>query len=466
MKFKYFSVILLVAFGGCKKFIDVPPPTTQLVKRTVFASDATASAAIAGLYESAVYGPIGGGPTGISALLGLSADEFSMYPNSNALYNELYTNTLSASNAPELWKNLYSLIYQSNAALEGFTSSGKVNDSLKTQLTAYAKFIRALSYFYLVNIYGDVPLVTTTDYKANSVVSREPADQVYDLIISDLNDCINTLHESYRDLADSPTLARSLPNVSAARALLSRVFLYQEQWQSASDQATAVINNAHYQLLENVNDVFLAGSAEAIFQFEGPNNGYNAPDANFAAGAQYGSIYLPFYPFVINANLVNHLAADDLRNNWITALAADAITYKLPYKYKLLYTGLPPAEYPTVLRLAEQYLIRAEAKAYQNDIDGALNDLNVIRNRAGLADTSITSQPSILNAIYRERQTEFFTEYGHRWLDLKRTHMINSVMTAVTPLKGGVWNSDVDDLYPLPLTEVRSNPQLTQTPGY
>ena len=95
----------------------------------------------------------------------------------------------------------------------------------------------------------------------------------------------------------------------------------------------------------------------------------------------------------------------------------------------------------------------------------AAADLNVIRQRAGLTNTTATGQQAILNAILHERQVEFFTEWGHRWFDLKRTGNVNAVMSVVTPQKGGIWNANWA-LYPIPISEITLNPNLKQNPGY
>jgi hypothetical protein len=110
-------------------------------------------------------------------------------------------------------------------------------------------------------------------------------------------------------------------------------------------------------------------------------------------------------------------------------------------------------------------LIRAEARAQQGNVSGAAGDLNVIRTRAGLPNTSATNSQGLLSAILLERRFELFTEYGHRWLDLIRTGNANAVMNIVTPQKGGVWET-TDELYPIMLTEIQSDPNLTQNPGY
>jgi hypothetical protein len=129
-------------------------------------------------------------------------------------------------------------------------------------------------------------------------------------------------------------------------------------------------------------------------------------------------------------------------------------------------------EYFMVLRLGEQYLIRAEARAKQGNIGGAQSDLNVIRNRAGLPNTTASDEASLITAILKERRVELFCEWGHRWFDLKRLGKIDEVMNIVTPIKsnGTVQWQSYKALYPLPLGDLFinniQNPYLTQNPGY
>jgi hypothetical protein len=161
----------------------------------------------------------------------------------------------------------------------------------------------------------------------------------------------------------------------------------------------------------------------------------------------------------------------DLRlSNWIGHVTADNITYYYPNKYKISVGPFAVTEYEIVFRLAEQYLIRAEARAQQNKLTGvnsASSDLNMILSRAGLPVTTATSQTGLLNAILLERQKELFTEWGHRWLDLKRAGKIDAVMSVVCPLKGGTW-SPYKSLYPILQSEIDKNPGMTgqQNPGY
>jgi len=168
---------------------------------------------------------------------------------------------------------------------------------------------------------------------------------------------------------------------------------------------------------------------------------------------------------------MNAFEPGDLRfSNWVgqdtvpTAGTTDTVFYYYPYKYKAVDDTLI-TESLMVMRLAEQYLIRAEAKTRQADLTGAASDLNQLRTRAGLPPTAATSQSQLLAAIAHERQVELFTEFGDRWLDLKRTGALDAVMQMVEPHKGGVWNN-YDSLLPIPASDIQLNPRLTQNPGY
>jgi hypothetical protein len=114
-----------------------------------------------------------------------------------------------------------------------------------------------------------------------------------------------------------------------------------------------------------------------------------------------------------------------------------------------------------VLRLGEQYLIRSEARAQQNDLSGSESDINIIRSRALLSGISNLSRDELLDTIAHERQVELFCEWGHRWFDLKRTGKLSAILRPIKPN----WN-DYAQLYPIPVTELANDPNLTQNPGY
>jgi hypothetical protein len=161
-------------------------------------------------------------------------------------------------------------------------------------------------------------------------------------------------------------------------------------------------------------------------------------------------------------------SGDNRRKIWVDSVIVRGVTYRYPNKYKSATLNAPVTEYSIVLRLSEQYLICAEARAKQGNVTGADSMLNVIRARAGLSAIVSGSKEKFISNVMHERQVELFTEWGHRWLDLKRTGLVNTVMEKATPLKGGgAWQS-YQQFFPIPAYELLYNPALAghQNTGY
>jgi hypothetical protein len=354
-----------------------------------------------------------------------------------------------------LWGQPYNYIYQANSILEGLDNSKGVSTAVKNQISGEGKFIRAFCYFYLVNMFGDVPLVTSTNYQINAILSRTPKSQVYQQIITDLKDAQTLLTDNYISGSE-----RVRPNKSAATALLARVYLYVGDYVNAELQATTVVNNtAQYSLLSNLNSVFLKNSSEAIWQLKPVTTNTNTKE-----GSLFIITAVPSYVTLSNQLYNSFELGDNRKTSWTHDTTILSNLYHYAFKYKIKANPIL-SEYSMILRLAEQYLIRAEARVQQNNIPGAQSDLNVIRNRAGLANTTANTQSALLDAILHERQVELFTEWAHRWLDLKRMEKIDAVMSTVTIQKGGTWNTN-QQLYPIPQSEIDKNSGLSQNAGY
>lgn len=465
---------------SCKKFIQVPAPISNINAENVYSNDATAIAAITDIYSRMSSGAItlASGHNSLSYLAGLSADELTLYSGvqvslSAYLY---YTNALTNVSGVEFWNSLYPTIFSINSAIQGISVSTSLTPAVKQQLLGEGQFLRAFFYFYLVNLYGDVPLVTSADYTVNSLLARTSQSDVWKQIISDLQSAKTLLSGNFLDKSLlKTTTSRLRPTKYAASALLARVYLYTQDWVDAKLQADSLItNNAPFalSLVFNLNNVFLASSNEAIWQLQPVNNGItNTLDGYYfilpstGPNAQNNSSYL-------SAGLLSSFESGDQRRvNWVDSVVAGGTTYYFPYKYKVNSTNssTPVTEYTMVFRLGEQYLIRAEAETNGagNGISGGISDLDIIRNRAGLAAYSGgADQASVLAAIMHERQVELFTEWGHRWLDLKRSGTINTVMTPVcNTVKGGNWSSNWQ-YFPIPLASLQTDPNLIQNSGY
>ena len=444
--------LFLFAFGlsSCKQFVEVPAPTNQLNADDVFTDDKTATSAIVGIYsdmESAL-------PVSIylTLLPGMSADELTCTSGDRA-YLQLVNNTYAPDNpyTAAVW-GIYSSLYKANACIQGIQNSTGLTPAAKNQLLGEALFSRAFCYFYLVNLFGDVPLITSTDYRINDTVRRTPSPAVYQQIIVDLTKAQTLLNSSY------PSDQRVRPNIWTATALLSRVYLYTNNWVNAETQASAIINSGSY-ALSVLASVFLNTSNETIWQLMPVNPLFNTQEATiFIPG---DTTLVPTFP--LTNDLINAFQSGDQRiSAWTGTTTIAGQVFYYPAKYRNP-GGSSVTEYHIVFRLAEQYLIRAEARMQEGNMAGAIEDLNTIRSRAGLTALPPSLTPDqTAAAVRQERRIELFAEFGHRWLDLKRTSMVDPVLQA---LKASTWQSRAA-LWPVPQDQIILNPSLIQNKGY
>jgi len=458
----WFAIILLFSVFciSCKKLIEIPgSPPQKISDHQVFADSADAVAAVAGIYSNFKVASSGFGLSFGNGLItettGLSGDELNTSNIGDPNVGQLAENSLVSSNAliTSLWAGAYSpAIYQVNDCVAGLKQSTGLSVSLKNQLIGEAEVVRAFYYFHLVNLFGAIPLITTTDYKVAGTAPRSPVSVVYAQVVSDLLDAQKRLTSNY------PTFTRSRVNSYVASALLAKVYLYQSQWQNAFNESDQVIQSGLYQLETDLNNVFLDGSAEAIWQLPANGTYFGVPEVlTFVPG------FAGIIPnFSITGSLLNSFEPGDLRKaKWLNLTNVNGTDYYYTYKYKNAQSSATPTEDYMMLRLAEQYLIRAEAAAHLGKQSAALSDINIVRARAGLTALTDASQAAVDNAIMQERRTELFCEWGNRWYDLKRTGMADQVLGKE---KSGWKSSDV--LYPIPLSEIQKNPALTQNPGY
>lgn len=460
IKSLYFAVLLIGSIS-CKKFIEIGPPKNQVITSTVFSDSLGATSAIIGMYTSlSPYIGFVFGTGAITAYTGLASDELTIN-NGLAEENQFFSNAIAINNSinnGNLWDLAYNTIYQANACLEGLAASNALSLSLKNQLRGEAKFVRAFIYFYLVNLYGEVPLVISTNYQINSQLPRASIDTVMHQIINDLTYAQNVLSENYG------SQGKIRPNKYTALSLLARVYLYQKEWAQAENFSTQVIDSGTYSLEPDLDNVFLTTSHESIWQMPP----YSLQGIETTEGYLFVPTDTTVIPtYTISQSLLSSFdSADQRKIKWLNkntvSINGTPIDLYYPYKYKLGYDGsTSPLENYVVFRLAEQFLIRAEARVQQNNLQGALSDLNTIRNRANLPSVNLNYQSSILNSIQHERQTELFCEWGHRWFDLKRNGTIDSVLSK----EKNNWSA-TEKLFPIPIQQIQINPNLSQNPGY
>ena len=210
--------VLLFSSSSCSKYVDTPLPKNELVSGLVFTDDKTATAAVTGLYGSMYSFNYQFANVLINYLTAMQADDMAYY-SSFANYDVFKENRLlpSSQYVQSMFADLYSYIYQTNACVEGLSTATALTPAVKNQLMGESLFMRAFCYFYLVNMYGDVPLITGTDYKANGVKPRAPRAEVYNTIITDLKAAVELMGDEY------PTGQHVRPDKSVANALLARV---------------------------------------------------------------------------------------------------------------------------------------------------------------------------------------------------------------------------------------------------
>jgi starch-binding outer membrane protein, SusD/RagB family len=482
MKYIYtIFIIIILCNTGCKKFIDINAPINTTNADNVFKTDVQAITVLTGIYSNMSVDDynLGSGLTTINIYPSLSSDELTLFPGTeNASLPGYYKNNLKANQmlATSCWMKTYKHIFVINSSIEGLNASTTLTPAIKQQLLGEAYFLRAFCYFYLVNLYGDVPLVLSTDYSITSLQPRTGTDTVYAQIKEDLLKAQSQLSNNYLDATlINHTDERVRPTKAAATALLARVYLYTKEWVNAETEATKVIDNTTYHL-DSLNKAFLKNSNETIWALQAVGS---FPTSNTGAALFFimpGTGPSNRNPTYISSQLKNSFEQGDQRlNKWLNSVTVEGNTYYYPYKYKADGSVTSVVEYTIALRFAEVYLIRAEALIQSGNIAAGIADLNIIRKRATDVNAPLNQQLAPLSsslsaedalaAVLHERQVELFTEWGNRWFDLKRTNSIDEVMSQVTPLKGGSWDSRWA-LYPITINDLQSNPNLKQNPGY
>jgi hypothetical protein len=435
---------ILLFLASCN-FLEVDPPIDEIPSEEVFADAETARLAVSGLYTELQST----GTVGWAYLIyypPIMADE--MRYNSVS-YNDLLANTYDSRNdyIPYFWEVPYTAIYQANSVIEGLSGTDALAPEEQQAGIGEARFFRAYYHFLLSNFFGDVPLIVTTDANVTSTLPRTAQSAVRDAIVDDLR------------FAASALAGSSNPNTritkAAAEALLASVYLYRREWSNAVDLATTVINTSGAQL-EELDKVFLRTSREAIFKmstatWSRTNYTYQGQIHNNASAR-------------LRDELLDDFEEGDRRRDvWVNKSG----NYYYSYKYKQARAATADvAEDFIFFRLAEQYLIRAEAlanRAQGDDLASATADLNVIRARAGLPDLPAgLTKEALLLAVEQERRAELFMENGHRWFDLVRTGRADAVLGTTA---GKQWAS-YKALLPIPQDQIDLNPALVQNPGY
>jgi hypothetical protein len=386
------------------------------------------------------------------------------------------------------WKQIYRGINRANIAIDNIPSVGG-DEELKLRLIREAKFLRALFYFDAVRLWGNVPLVLHEAPSLDAAilkVGRTPINPVYQQIIDDLTDAAN-LPPSY------PASDLGRATSFAAKALLAKVYLTQQDFDLAANLAADIIDSHHFELFTNFAHAFkpqYKNGIEHIFsaQFEDGQSGTIGNTGNTLPGASLGQALANIQPADIVSDIAffNNYDDNDSRKSvtFITSItnpaSGEVFTYLIPRfaKYVDFETfaagksqSSAAVNYP-ILRYADVLLIHAEAlnEHHHGPTPDAYNSFNRVRRRAyghpldqpSPADLDEgLDHDAFLKAIQHERLLEFVQE-GHRWFDLVRWGTLHD---AVAPIKPGF--SHRNYLFPIPQTQHDLNLEgLPQNPGY
>lgn len=471
------TLIATLSFTGCKeKFLDLAPISSASTA-TFFKTQADMITAINGAYATLQAG----GQYGNYYILGeIPSDNTTPVLSGSVTDQDEFDKFYIRTTNPVLlarWNDGYRGIYRTNTVIDRIGAVA-MNETLKARITGEAKFLRALMYFNLVRVFGDVPLVLKeiADPSEGYDYGRTPASEVYAQIIKDLSEAQQALPDSYSG-SDMGRATRG-----AAKSLLGKVYLTNKQYAEAAAVLKEVIDSGIYDLLPTYATVFNPAnknSKESIFDVqykkglvprEGSGFGNSfAPENSGNAVVQFGGggNNRP------TPDMEQAYEPGDLRKNISMATSyTNAQGNKVDYYFVKKYLDAPVVSGDSddnwpVLRYADVLLMYAEALNESGKTSEALPFVNRIRKRAGLNDLTISSQGDMRMAIEQERRVELAFE-GHRWFDLLRTGRALPVLQAKAAAIGIKTNLTANNLiWPIPQSQIDINPsKIKQNPGY
>ncbi|PQA54480.1 RagB/SusD family nutrient uptake outer membrane protein [Siphonobacter curvatus] len=441
MKRYILAAVLTASLISCDKYLD-ETPNNALPAATAIRDAGTARAAINGAYSRVQSYYASGYPT-----LGTITTDNVIFNGTLSQYLQLDQNAVTPDNAITLdvYQSIYRAINTVNSIIAYVPAINDPNlgSTEKNTILGEAYFIRALGYFDLGRAWGGVQLqlTPTTTLDGLKGIKRSTLTQTYDQVLADLTKAEELLAE------DATT--RNRAQKSTARALRARVHLYRKEWAEAETYASQVIGNTKYALVKPYKTFFTSPflSQESVFELSFSTNNRNS----------YWNLWYPSslggqYTLKPSATIVEKLNNPAIGGSRKALLAGTGNNV-----YGVLYNTSATSTDPSyVIRIAELYLIRAEARAQQNKLTEALADLNTVRSRADVAAATASTKEALLLAIEEENNVEFAFE-AHRWFDLVRTGRTGAVL--------GLTNSQYW-VFPFPYQDVLSDPDLEQNPGY
>jgi len=475
-------IILALSFGSCKKsFLEIDPAQQTSVDMVVIDLPSTKAAVMGtyGLLQSAAYYG-----RSLVVLPDLMADNMYISRRNSNRYTsyDQYITTVNDGTASGSWNIMYRTIVNANIIIskgEKLSLPESETGELK-HLIGEAYTLRALAHFDLLRLYAapynasadaghiGVPVVIKSGTSKEDVISpgRNTVKEGYTQIVTDLQKAV-TLLPAAAPIGFSASNRGHITHY-AAKALLSRVYLYMGDWANAEAMATEVISSNKYTLLTNAN--YAAGSAnfrtqnnaEGIFEVQFTPTDNLAQDALCSfllQGASYGD-------GLATDDLYNLYKTTDVRRNFMAKSKRSGSGGEDPAFVITKYNNIATYEEGVkVIRLSEVYLIRAEARAKQGKDALAAADLDVVAKRADTAKPTTTETGTALqNLILVENRKEFAFE-GHRLFDLTR-HKQGFTKYRTGGILIPIENTSLKTILPIPLAEMNSNPNMVQNAGY
>ncbi len=442
---------LLTSFG-CTEFLD-PKPVASLIDDLALNESRDVPSVEIGLYAAF---------RGIAAPKVIAGDmtaDMLIHIGTFNQYREFSNKQITSTNASAsaLWGSIYRTIYVANFILERLPSVPGVTEADRNEVTATAHFLRGYAYFVGLYTFGEIPITTTSDLESNRNIPRSSVEDVLQFVKADYE-------AASGDALPEESVNAGFISQYAVMAAKARLALYEEDWVTAEELTSQIIDSEKYTLVDDFSDIVLTDfTDEAILEVGYTVSDDPGTDANFGLN----DLFEGRREIIPSNQTVVALNNDESGDRFST------LSFNLS-ELGGVDNGWSVAKYGTadednnniiVFRLAEMYLIRAEARAQQNKLfggNGALNDVNALRTRANAAPAVANSREQMLQVIERERLYELAYE-GHRWYDLVRTGRAKVVMTAFN----SNWK-DGFELWPIPLREIQNNPALSgaQNPGY
>ncbi|ACU07556.1 putative outer membrane protein, probably involved in nutrient binding [Flavobacteriaceae bacterium 3519-10] len=448
------GALLLSALHSCENLLDVNTPVSQTGSEQVFESVGTADAALSHLYtEIQAYSLLNGGSGGAGALLGAYTDDlisYDVYSQNGDM--DIYQNVQGPSNISikGVWTNAYSEIYTANAIINGVEKSTGIGEDDRRRIKGEALFVRTLIYYYLNQLFGDIPYTATTDYTVNQMLKKIPSAEVQLKIQEDLYSAAALLNDEYRNPE------RIYPNRKTAELLLATVLMTRQQYATAEALLRGIIQSPLYQWQPAVQETFKKNGQHILWQLKPL---YPTQATNEVLLYYFESAHPTMY--TLSDHLITSFSAGDLRKQWWTKeITVEQTAYYRADKYTRIFDNTD--EYSIVFRLEEAYLLLAEALAQQGKLSEALPYLNAVKAKAGIPHVapSVTKE-QLLDEILAENRKEFFTERGIRFTTLKRMNRLSD-LTSHKPN----WKAH-HQVWPLPFSELSLNPNLNpQNNGY